>query len=461
MINLFEYQNKAQLTEKFDKLEQFLDDIWQHREKNPYFYTEDDNRSEQQQFLQFLHRTHEIKSNKYVGLIIFENQKINLLPKIFYDPAHQYTPNDIKAIHSHILWYLSYCRKIKFPSYLTTLGTAKDDFFEILIYLFTRYTHNLLQNSIFQHYQQVHSQLPYIKGRFDINQYSRNLGSGQWHKLPVIYDNFVMDNDFNRILKYVTKLLYHSSQNAENKRLLSEILFVLDEVDETKAQPHKCKSIRFNPMFAEFETVQAYCRLFLEHSISFNYKDKLRVFAFLLPMEYVFEDFIFGFIKRELPQIKARAQVSRISLDEQGIFTLRPDILLTANGQKFIADTKYKVIYNSQSDPTAGISQNDLYQMVGYAIRFGVTKIFLLYPETIQTPKLNHRHITISDKLADGRKIQILAAQVPMINRRLFEHNLTIKQLKNQALSLNFEDLKQKLSKRLNQLFFNTFNKPI
>ncbi len=449
MINLFEYQNKAQLTEKFDKLEEFLDDIWQHREKNPYFYTEDDNRSEQQQFLQFLHRTREIKSNKYVGLIIFEDKRINLLPKIFYDPAHQYTPNDIKAIHSHILWYLSYCRKIKFPSYLTNLGTAKDDFFEILIYLFARYTHNLLQSSIFQHYQQVHAQLPYIKGRLDINQYSRNLASGQWHKLPVIFDNFVMDNDFNRILKYVTKLLYHTSQSNENKRLLSKILFVLDEVDETKAQPHKCKSIRFNPMFADFETVQAYCQLFLQHSISFNYKDKFRLFAFLLPMEYVFEDFIFGFIEKELPQVKAQSQVTRKSLDDQGIFSLRPDILLSIEGQEFIADTKYKIIYSDSTDPSGGVSQADLYQMAGYAIRFNVDKIFLFYPETIKNQQLHQFTLSISDEIAGGRMIHISGFQLPIINREIFDEKVNL----DKPLKQSFTRTRENLAKKLINIF--------
>ncbi len=419
MINLFEYQNKAQLTDRFEKLEEFLDEIWQNREKSPYFYAdEDETRSEQQQFLQFLHRTREIKSNKYVGLIIFEDKKINLLPKIFYDPNRNYTEKEIKAIHSHILWYLSYCRKIKFPSYLTSLGTAKADFFEILIYLFARYTHDLLQNTIFQHYQQVHSQLPYVKGRLDMQAYSRNLASGQWHRLPSIYDNFVMDNDFNRILKYVAKLLYHSSQSSENKRLLSDILFVLDDVDEGKARPRKCKHIRFNPMFAEFETVQAYCRLFLEHSISFNYKDRFRLFAFLLPMEYVFEDFIFGFIDRELPHVRARSQVSSKTLDEQGIFTLRPDILLEVNGRRIIADTKYKVVYDGAGDPHFGISQPDLYQMVAYAVRYKVQEIFLFYPEAVVNDAPLALEFVVKDEFS-GEKIVIRPVQLPIINREL------------------------------------------
>ena len=89
MINLFEYQNKVAFPEEhFENLEVFLDDIWNKREKSNY-YNEDENREEVQHFLQFLHKTNQLKSNKYVGVIHFENQTINLLPKIFYDVSKE------------------------------------------------------------------------------------------------------------------------------------------------------------------------------------------------------------------------------------------------------------------------------------------------------------------------------------------------------------------------------------
>ena len=98
MINLFEYQNKVLFPEKhFDDLEVFLDDIWKKREKSTYF-NEDENREEVQHFMQFLHKTKELKSNKFVGVIHYEDQTINLLPKIFYDGSET-TESDVKIIN--------------------------------------------------------------------------------------------------------------------------------------------------------------------------------------------------------------------------------------------------------------------------------------------------------------------------------------------------------------------------
>ena len=171
MINLFEYQNKAGLEEQFEGLELFLDEIWKNREKSDYFFEEQENKVESQRFLQFLHKTNEIKSNKYVGVIHFEGKKINLLPKIFFDPNRDYQTGEINQMQNHILWWLSYCRKIKFPNYQTSLGSLKSDFFEILIYLFSKYTRQLLSNSIYRQYEDVDKELPFIKGRLNTNAY--------------------------------------------------------------------------------------------------------------------------------------------------------------------------------------------------------------------------------------------------------------------------------------------------
>ncbi len=86
MINLFEYQNKTTLTESYNGLEEFLDEIWNNRYKGSYYVDSEESQIESQRFLQFLHKTGEVKSNKYVGVIYYGDNKIYLLPKIFFDP---------------------------------------------------------------------------------------------------------------------------------------------------------------------------------------------------------------------------------------------------------------------------------------------------------------------------------------------------------------------------------------
>ncbi|WP_418639462.1 McrC family protein [Winogradskyella sp.] len=422
MINLFEYQNKAEFPEDhFDGLEVFLDDIWAKREKSNYYFNEEDNRVEQQRFIQFLHKTNTLKSNKYVGVIHFEGKTINLLPKIFYQDK-EVTAHDVKVMNKHVLWWLSYCRKLKFPNYLSGLNSEKADFFEILVYLFSKYTRALLNTAIYQKYSDVREELSFVKGRIDFDSYiAQNLSRGRHHKICCEFDAFEMDNEFNRCIKFVSKMLISITKDNQSRRFLSDILFILDEVKDVPVSADRMKRMTFNPMFSDFETIRDYCVLFLDNSVSFNYKNDLKLFAFLLPMEYVFEDFIFGFIDKEIDAVKAKAQVGAKHLDVEKNFRLKPDLLLDVNGKRTIADTKYKIVYSDENDAKKGIAQTDLYQMLAYAVRYDVEEIVLYYPNTISNYEENVTEIKIIDELAEDKTVDIRSYQLPIINYALFK----------------------------------------
>ncbi len=450
MFNLFEYQNKIAVKDDFDGLESFLDDIWAKRENNSYYSENSDSKIESQRFLQFIHKSNELKSNKYVGVIHFNGHKINLLPKIFYDSGKEYNPEEVNQIQNHFLWWLSYCRKIKFPNYQASLGSVKSDFFEVLIYLFSKYTRELLSSSIYQQYEEVNKELSFMKGRLNINEYiNENISKGRWHQLNCTYDAFVFDNEFNRIIKYVTTLLFNVTSSQDNKKNLREILFILDEVSDEKASAEQCEKITFNPMFGEFETVRDYCKLFLTNCVSFDYKNDLKLFAFLLPMEYLFEDFIFGFIEKEIPSIEAKAQRSDIYLDKSRSYNLKPDLFLKTEFKSLIADTKYKIVYSDESDPQKGISQTDLYQMLAYAVRFEVNEIILFYPDTMKHNQENSTEIIIKDALANNQEISIKAYQLPIINKALISKALESKTELKDLFEETIIELKHKIEKIL------------
>ncbi|MDB4656060.1 McrC family protein [Flavobacteriales bacterium] len=450
MVNLFEYQNKIDVQDDLEGLEAFLDEIWNNREKNSFYSDGEEDKIESQRFIQFIHKTEQLKSNKYVGVIHYQGSKINLLPKIFYDSEKEYSENEVSQIQNHILWWLSYCRKIKFPNYQTALGNTKSDFFEVLIYLFSKYTRELLSSSIYQQYEEVNRELPFIKGRLDTANYiTENLSKGRWHKLNCTYDAFVFDNEFNRIIKFVTTLLFNHTGNQENKKHLREILFILDEVSDEPATAVQCASIQFNPMFKDFETVRDYCHLFLSNSVSFDYKNDLKLFAFLLPMEYVFEDFVFGFIDKELKGVKAASQLSNTHLDIEKTFQLKPDLHLTLRDRSVIADTKYKIVYSDDNDPKKGISQTDLYQMLAYAVRFKVDEIILFYPKTVSNSQENSSELWIRDELADGKSVHIRAFQLPILNLDVLKSEF---ESKNDLKTL-FEPTRTALKERFENIF--------
>ena len=89
--------------------------------------------------------------------------------------------------------------------------------------------------------------------------------------------------------------------------------------------------------------------------------------------------------------------------------------------KSLVADTKYKIVYSDEKDPKKGISQNDLYQMIAYAVRFEVDQIILFYPNTLKQNQVGNTQMIIKDALANGKEITIKAFQLPIINREIFE----------------------------------------
>ena len=159
----------------------------------------------------------------------------------------------------------------------------------------------------------------------------------------------------------------------------------------------------------------------------------------------MFEDFIFGFINKEIEHVNAKGQEKGICLDEEQSFGIKPDLILKWADRKVIADTKYKMVYGETNDVKKGISQNDLYQMSGYAIRYNCQEIKLFYPNTIKQPTATElKTITIVDKLAEDKKIKITAHQLSITDSRI-----CIDHLSNSKLSECFEKLRLKLKAEL------------
>lgn len=464
-VNLFEYQNKESLSSKVSLLN-FLNKIWEEREKTIYFRNQpkeddeieteadrDDDIKSQQQFISVFGNT--IKARNYVGVIHFEGVTYNLLPKIFYDGYNKKLEEEknktkeqepikeyLNEIQKNILWWLGYSKRLKFPKLQSNFNKIKaDSFFEILIYLFSNFTRELLTRQIYQNYTEIDRELSFMKGRINMNAYIKdNLCTGNWAKISCTYDSFEIDNQLNRIIKYVAKLLLSHTQRS--KQALREIIFTLDEVTDLQITAADCEKVKINPLFTEMQTVLDYCKLFLTNSMVFTWKNDLKVFAFLIPMEKIFEEFIFEFIERHQSEIfngekyKVKSQASEYYLaslkkdDDANIYQLKNDILITNKKENtFIIDTKYKLAYYKDFKP----SQSDMYQMVSYAIRQKCNQVKLFYPKSDDKSDVidcKQQHYVVKDEFAE-KFIDIKVYQLPIIATDFPENKSYEKPLKD------------------------------
>ena len=163
---------------KSDDLERVLDNIWVERKRfipseNLYY----ESSLVKQRFIDF--KKNEIGPRNWIGSIHAisndeEEYAINLLPKIFHKEKHKYTLKETDSIFVHILWWLSGSEKQNYDTMESSLGALESDFLEILVFMFSSYTLEILSVSSYNYYDAVNVELETVKEQIDFNKYVQN-----------------------------------------------------------------------------------------------------------------------------------------------------------------------------------------------------------------------------------------------------------------------------------------------
>lgn len=425
-INLVEHQLLLLPTDhgiKLDALGDYLNQVWHTRREFGEEQSED--QSKGQPFLQIGYTAQKqafLKAGKHVGFIQFEGKTIQILPKLFTQDQHA------KAF-KHLLWWLSYCRKVQFPfTDLLSDTESVEEFPEVVIRYFAQFTYQLVSESPYHQYEEVTETTSFIRGRLNTQQYiNTSLTRGNWQQLVCDYEPFVFNNRLNQIIKYVARSLSNVCKLTQTHHQLEKLIFVLDEVDDLPATAMDCDTLHFNRYFEKYTRCIDMCRFFLLDSYISQPDTHQTHFCFLLPMDYVFEDFIFGVTEECLRNV---VKVSPQKTDwlaqkaipftnkRENVFRIMNDMLLTheAKGveKRIISDTKYKVRKESIEEKKGGVAQVDLYQMVSYSLRQNSTELVLLYPLSYEQPQSEEQIFYIDSPLLGPNSIRIRAVDVPV-----------------------------------------------
>ncbi len=368
-----------------------------------------------------------IKARNYVGFVQWGKLRIEVYPKIFGSPP---TPD---RYFRHLLWWLSYCRRVRFPfSNLLADEQHITDFPEALITYFARFANQVVSSQPYSRYQEQTEAMTFLRGRLNTAEYVRqSLANGSAHQLVCDYEPFVYNNRLNQIIKYVARQLSQRSKFPETYHALGQVLFILDEVDDVPCTRSHCDGLVLNRFFEDYEVILDMCRFFLSESyLDLSHPD-LQQFCFLVPMEYVFEDFLHGFIEQELGDLYEVEYQARGWLTDQKSFQIRNDLILKVKttGKRLIIDTKYKPRYEYEEERKAGIAQSDMYQMVSYALRRNCDHCLLLYPQRDDAASTGLNHFTVSSEMMPKRRINLWAANIS-ITSRTTDFKQTTNQLK-------------------------------
>lgn len=406
------------------KLKHLLNNIWRQQifAFDDFKEIDSDKENHYQPFLQF--DGEKIRANNFVGFIQNGDELIEIYPKVFRED----NCSDKSLMLRHIFHWFKYCRKWRFPYNQANLNNENiDKFPELIIHLIATQIFNIVSSQPLMQYQRVEETLFMPKGSVNFNRYiNKSVVRGNYHQIECDYEPFLFDNKVNRIIKYCARILIQQSRFKENINLLQESLNILDEVEDTVCSIADVNSIFLNSFYQEYLLLMNTCKLVLKQQLYSNGNYDLSQWCLLFPMEYIFEDFIAGFIERYFSEkwIVDYQKSDEYLSNEPRVFNMQHDIFLTCkkdSNRHIIIDTKYKIRDKLfKNDKKKGIAQSDLYQMVSYAYKRGCQEVFLLFPNICE--ELNEPDIfNINSGFKDNSTIKVTAIEVPFWSVNNFE----------------------------------------
>jgi len=433
-MNIFEWQTRNHEIKNVSALNNYLAEVWENRN----LFTDGDTfketmRAEEEQELNKRQRhvfldvyETQLRTRNYVGFIQFEEQEINIFPKIF-KPKEGIEPN-WNLYLNHLLYWLSYCNKIKFPFLEVSLeNQSYDNLLEVFVYVFANYAEKIITELPYHCYEELEEETPYMRGSLSFNQYFRlYIATGKWQAFFCNYEPFIFDNKVNQIIKHTTKLLFAISKNEINVKKLRNILFLLDEVSEEHWTYEDCDRVNINRFFEEYDIIISMCRMFLASQAISKSSSSRPHFCLLFPMEYIFEDFIAGFIQTHFSDLNPLAQSTTYLAkdgDDKKAFQISNDIYIP---ERLIIDTKYKIRNVEPGDKKQGVLPSDMYQMISYAIARECSNVALIYPCTKYITDAPKTQFTISDNSAYKIKNILISVYDVQITTEE-EENLSLK----------------------------------
>lgn len=373
----YEWQNiEISKSLNLNKLSDFLNDIWTTK----YAFSANQKENTKQLFVNI--EGNKLKARNFVGFIYFENEWIEIYPKIFAQ-TEKPTVAEKQNMIANLMYWLKYSQRLRFPfSRIRFESASCENLLEVFIHLFAQYSRELLLNMPYQNYEEITEETSFVKGNIHFPTYlSQQFSQGKQHIFTCTHQPFVYDNLFNQIVKATAKILLSVTQNAENKAILQEILFILSEVSDIKCSTEDCQKVKLGRMFDALQGIVEMCHFFLSMQQFSGTDSEKSNFCFLFPMEYIFEDFVTSILqekgKKEGIKVIAQAKKHTKYLTNEAIFQLKPDILIP---KKRIIDAKYKKL-SLEKGKNYHINPADLYQMLAYATRFGIKDIILIYPQ--------------------------------------------------------------------------------
>lgn len=312
-------------------------------------------------------------AQQYVGIFHIGNITIEILPKI-----EGLTANSIRK---NLIAMLAKTRKLDIKDAdLARLNVENLNLLEVLIRIYCEKFFAEAKKGLIHSYEKRQENLNYVKGKvLPLLNIRKNFINKE--RTFSEYEEFETNNLLNKSFKSTLKFISNFSKDNQNRIKLRELIFALSDVDEIHVNAINWDGVNFDRRTKRYEMLFNLSRIFVQKKTTNISLGASLGFSLIFDMNELFEEYI-GQESRSIYQnVQLQGPKKYLLTDtsnQKGVFITKPDIVITDNGTRTIVDTKWKLL-----DPTknnSNIGQQDIYQMLSYAVNYSSENVILLYP---------------------------------------------------------------------------------
>lgn len=268
----------------------------------------------------------------------------------------------------------------------TSLQTFDVPLSEWVMSRFLAALEHLVKRGVRSDYLRIEAAERFLRGQLDIVRQIRQ-PPGRQNIFQIRHDVFLPDRPENRLLKSALVQVCRLTQTPKNWRLAHELRGLLQEIPASPDVAADFKRWRKDRLMAHYQPSRPWCELILNRQMPYSLVGKWQGISMLFPMEKLFERYVAGKLSALLERdSRLTAQPSRYSLcmhDGGSMFRMEPDLMIERADERWILDTKWKLLDAQNKGEKYGLSQADFYQLYAYGKKYlsGAGQMMLIYPK--------------------------------------------------------------------------------
>jgi 5-methylcytosine-specific restriction enzyme subunit McrC len=306
-----------------------------------------------------------LKFKQFVGVIQVDGLTIEILPKI------DNNSEDENVWQNVLIEMLRVTKKLKVQK-VGQADVSKQNIHLLDIYFewFLNEVQLLIHQGLIKQYYKETNNVKALKGKLE---FSGHINKNLVHKERFYTTHQVYDKDHlvHQILSQALCIVEECSKGNYLYSKCKTVQLDFPEVKTIKANESTFTKISKSRKTAPYETALAIARLIILNYAPSVSSGSERMLALLFDMNSLWEEYVLIRLKQASKDLTILGQDSKVLWN--GI-TIRPDIVIKKDNEKFIIDTKWKNIDYSKP------STHDLRQMYVYNDYWESTKAMLLYP---------------------------------------------------------------------------------